>query len=111
MEKDLERRRSARMSVSSLISCCVKNGEQQYKGGLRDMSVTGIFMESREPVALCGGCEIMIILNGEHSRLIIDGLKGSVIRSDEGGVAIRLESRMEWFPLISSYFLCPLSRS
>ena len=110
MEQDLERRRSARMAVSSLISCCVKNGEQQYQGGLRDMSVTGIFMESRELVTLCGACEVVIILNGEHSRLIIDGLKGNIVRCDEGGAAIRLESRLEWFPLISSYFLCPGSR-
>jgi len=103
MSSSIERRTSDRMPVSSLISCYMKMGDQQYQGRLRDMSMTGLYLELKDQPVHSDRCEVVIILNGEHSRLKIEGLMGNITRCDETGTAIRLDGRMEWFPLVASY--------
>jgi len=104
MNQSSERRKSSRMSIPSLITCRLKMGEQHCQGSLRDMSVTGLYIELEDQLPAACPCEIEMVLKGEHSRLKIEGLKGSVIRCDRDGAAIRLDDRMEWFALVSSYF-------
>jgi hypothetical protein len=48
-------------------------------------------------------CDLEIVLNGNHSRLIIDNLKGRVVRTDESGAGIQLTDRLEWVALVPIY--------
>jgi hypothetical protein len=107
MTPSVERRKSDRMPVSSLITCYMKMGDLEYQGGLRDMSLTGLYLELNEqhPVVV-DKCEVQIVLSGKASRLRIEGLMGQIIRCDQSGTAIRLDDRMEWFPLVATYLAC-----
>ncbi len=106
-----ERRKAYRppfLSLAPLITCQIKVMDTSYLGILRDMSLTGLFMElddrSKTP-DISDRCEVEIALQGEHSQLTIDGVKGEVIRCDEDGVAVHFAAPMEWFAVVSG-FLC-----
>ena len=77
---------------------------KKYSGTLRDISISGVFMEMNDCPKVGHRCDIDIVFEGNHSRLLIEGVGGSIIRSDEGGVAVRFDERLEWFILIPLYF-------
>jgi len=105
MGQSSERRKSNRLPASSKISCYLRAGTDSCAGTLKDLSLSGCFIGSDDCVRCSEACEVDIVLQGESSLLKIEGIKGEVIRSDEKGVAIQFESRLEWFPLLSSH-LC-----
>ncbi len=104
MNTSNERRKGTRLKIDSSVVCYLRLVDGEYEGSLRDMSVTGLFLElkssKQQPT---GTCEVEIVLNGENSRLKIE-CKGSIVRYDEEGIAIHFDSRMEWFPIVASYF-------
>lgn len=77
---------------------------KKHCGTLRDISITGVFMEMNDCPKVGHQCDIDIIFEGNHSRLLIQGVGGSIIRSDEDGVAVHFDERLEWFILIPLYF-------
>ncbi len=105
MDKSLsERRISVRMPFVSEGYCIVHDTNRKYRGILRDISITGLFMEMDNGPEAGRKCEIEIIFQGKHSRLSIEDLGGVVSRKDEDGVAVRFDERLEWFVLIPLYF-------
>jgi len=98
-----ERRKAARLKVNSSVVCYLRVVDDEYSGILRDMSVTGLFLELKAPAQPSGTCEVEIVLNGDNSRLKIE-CQGSIVRYDEEGVAVHFDSRMEWFPIVATYF-------
>ncbi len=102
-----ERRRAARLEVNSSVECYLRMDGGAYRGTLKDMSLTGLYMELnmelKKPVQISGTCEVEIVLNGDNSRLKIE-CRGSIVRCDENGMAVHFDSRMEWFPIVASYF-------
>ena len=109
-----ERRKAFRppfLSLSLLIGCRLKIGSAGYCGILRDMSLTGLFMRLDDPTRapeIDSECEIVITLQGKHSKLTIDRLMGKVIREDEDGVAVHFDAPMEWFPVVSSFLFAQI---
>ncbi len=69
------------------------------------MSLGGCFIEWEHFLEIPERCELDIVLPGEHSSLKLEGITGVVVRSDENGVAVHFDSRLEWFSLVSAY-LC-----
>ncbi|MGB3211738.1 MAG: PilZ domain-containing protein [Desulforhopalus sp.] len=104
MEKSEDRRVSVRMPFVSKGICHLGKINKKYSGTVRDVSITGLFLEMKDcPDAGCQ-CDIDIIFEGTGSRLIIDKVSGVIVRSEEGGVAVRFDERLEWFVLIPLYF-------
>ena len=104
MDQSDERRNSFRLPFMSKVVCHVDMIDKNYRGTLRDLSTTGFFMETDDCPQVYYKCNIEIILEGEHSRLVIDNLSGSIIRNDDGGVGVRFDERLEWFSLVPFYF-------
>jgi len=104
VRKSAERRVSVRMLFVSKVSCRVAEFDRQIRGQLRDISITGLFMEMSDCPEVGQKCVIAITLEGEHSRLIIDDIGAVIIRRTEEGVAVRFDQRLEWFALIPLYF-------
>jgi len=104
MDQSDERRNSFRLPFTSMVTCHVEVINKKYRGTLRDMSTTGFFMEIGDCPQVYYKCNIEIILEGEHSRLVIDNLRGSIIRNDEDGVGVRFDEPLEWFSLVPFYF-------
>jgi len=103
MKTSSERRKAARMQVNSSVGCSLKLTDEEYQGALKDMSLTGLYMELKKPAQTSGTCEVEIVLEGDSSRLKIE-CQGSIVRCDENGVAVHFDSRMEWFPIVATYF-------
>lgn len=77
---------------------------EKYSGTLRDISITGLFMEMNDRLTVGHRCSIDIVFAGEHSRLKIENVAGRVMRSEKDGIAIRFDERLEWFILIPLYY-------
>lgn len=99
-----ERRISVRMPFVTEGFCIVHDMNRKYRGTLRDISITGLFMEMDNGPETGRKCEIEIVFKGKHSRLLIEDLSGLVSRNDENGIAVRFDERLEWFVLIPLYF-------
>lgn len=104
MDKSDERRVSVRSPFVSKGCCTVHETDKKYSGTLRDISITGLFMEMDSCPDAGQKCDIEIIFEGAHSRLVIESVAGTVVRNDDDGVAIHFDERLEWFVLIPLYF-------
>ena len=104
MSQPAERRESFRMPFATEVICYVGELDKKYKGTLRDLSITSLFMEADDCPDVGYKCNIDIILEGTNSRLEIKGVNGSVVRNDGDGVAISFDERLEWFALVPLYF-------
>ena len=102
IEKD--RRETFRMVFHPGAICHLNENDTSYSGTIRDISMVGLFMEVKNCPTVSGKCDTRIILKSEHSRLIIDNLKGSIIRCDDKGIAIQFDERLEWFNVVPLCF-------
>ena len=104
MDKSDERRVSVRMPFVSQGFCHVHESKKKYCGTLRDISITGLFIELSDSPNVGQRCDIDIVFDGKHSRLLIENIGAVIIRRDEDGMAVRFDERLEWFVLIPLYF-------
>lgn len=104
MVKIDERRVSVRMPFVSKGYCSLPKTGEKYSGILRDISITGLFMEMDDCPAAGQQCDIDIVFEGEYSRLKIENVAGTIIRSTEAGIAVHFDNRLEWFILIPLYY-------
>jgi len=102
MEQKVERQRSFRMPFNAEVICHVDAHE--FQGTIRNLSVSGFFMETTKNPLTDSKCGIEIVINGEHSRLTIDNLSGLVKRCDEHGVGIEFDDLLEWVALVPICF-------
>ncbi len=104
MSAVVNRRETFRMLFVSKLICRVEESGKEYPGTLHDISIIGLFAEMEGCPKVGEGCSVDIFFEGDHSRLIIEKVRGKILRSDEQGVAIRFDNRLEWFILIPLYF-------
>jgi len=102
MEQKAKRQRSFRMPFNAVVLCYTDDDE--FQGTIRDLSVSGLFMETTRCPPTDSKCSIEIVIHGDHSRLTIDLLSGRVIRRDERGVGIEFDKRLEWVALVPIYY-------
>ncbi len=102
MEQKNERRKSFRMPFNTEVICSVNGND--FQGIVSDLSVSGLFMKITECPPTASKCNIDIVINGKHSCLRIEKLKGVVVRCDEYGVGIQFDDRLEWIALVPIYF-------
>lgn len=104
MSKLADRRISFRIPFVAKVNCYIADLDKRYSGMLRDISITSMFVELEECPEIGYRCDIDIVFEGKFSRLVIENVTGTVIRLNEGGMAIRFDELLEWFTLIPLYF-------
>ena len=92
------------MPFNADVVCRDKATGVTYQGKLKDISALGVFIEASDPPPVESVCELEISLQGTSSRLVIDRLKGTIVRHVNGGMAIRFHDRLEWIALVPIYF-------
>ena len=100
MNEPLDRRESFRLPFTSKVICHVNNSDNKFSGTLRNINVHGTFLVMDDCPDEGEQCSLEIILEGDHSRLVVDNISGRVGRRDEDGVAITFDEQLEWFSLI-----------
>lgn len=98
-----ERRQCTRTTFLTTVLVNTGLEDLEVEADLQNISISGMYIELEQPVPLETVCSLQIIIEGKHSRLILDDIKGEVVRQEEGGVAIRFTSNMEWFVLFKIY--------
>lgn len=90
-QKGSNRRKVTRVPFDSLVSIRTENGEIEATVNSRDISIKGIFVQTRQPFSVGDSCTISIVLGGSTSRESIKA-EGKVVRREESGVGIFFES-------------------
>ncbi len=101
MMKSTERREAYRIPFASQVRCHIDKINKTYSGALRDVSIIGLFMEIDDRPSENYKCDIDIVVESQHSRLKIEHVKGTIIRGDNDGMAIRFDERLEWFAMVT----------
>lgn len=102
--KSEERRESYRIADISRATCNLLGDHDRYQGTLRNLSRTGFFLETDRPPAISETYAIEIVLEGKHSRLVVDKLSGVITRKDNRGVAVEFSENFEWLVLAPIFF-------
>lgn len=99
-----ERRDSYRMANISKASCTLFDESSRYQGTLINLSRTGFLVQTdgQPPISKQYGIEI--VLEGGHSRLVVDNLNGVVTRHEEDGVAVEFSETFEWLVLVPIFY-------
>lgn len=98
-----DRRQCTRMPFVTMVLIDVELEGVQVEADLQNISISGMYVELEQGLSLGMICSIRIFIKGRHSRLVLDEIEGEVIRIEEGGMAIRFTSHMEWFTLFNIY--------
>jgi hypothetical protein len=98
----VERRKSFRFPLNTKVFCHIN--EKVYHGTVRDLSITGLYMNTTENPPTSSICDLEIVLQGDHSCLTIHEVAGVVLRRDEAGVGIKFNQRLEWVALLPICF-------
>ncbi|MGI9570813.1 MAG: PilZ domain-containing protein, partial [Desulfobulbia bacterium] len=99
-----ERRESYRLVELSKATCNLIDGDDRIQGTLKNLSRSGIFIEADRQPDVSKQYGIEIVLQGSHSRLVVDDLYGVVTRADEEGVAVEFSKSFEWLVLAPIFF-------
>ena len=99
-----DRRDSYRLADMSKAICYLINENNRFQGTFRNLSRAGFFLETGEKPDISQKYEIEIVLEGTHSRLVVDSLSGVVTRSEDDGVAVEFTEKFEWLPLAPIFY-------
>lgn len=99
-----DRRDSYRMADVSKAVCYLSNETNRFQGTLRNLSIAGFFLETEEKPDVSQKYGVEIVLEGKHSRLVVDNLFGVVMRSEGDGVAVEFTEKFEWLILAPIFY-------
>lgn len=104
MKPGKERRDAFRMDVVSKAVCRLSSGDEEVSGIICDISIAGLFMETDTKPPVAEKYDVEITLSGKTSHMVIKNMSGSVVRTDDNGLAIQFDDRFEWFAMVPLYF-------
>ena len=99
-----ERRDSFRLVDVSKATCNLVDGSDRIQGTLKNLSRSGLFIETDRLPEVSKSYDIEIVLQGSHSRMVVDNLSGTVARADSEGVAVEFSRSFEWLVLAPIFF-------
>ncbi len=99
-----ERRESFRLVDVSKATCTLIDDNIRIEGTLKNLSRSGFLIETDRLPEVSKSYAIEIVLQGTHSRLLVDNLSGTVTRADGEGAAIEFSRSFEWLVLAPIFF-------
>ncbi|MCF8067804.1 MAG: PilZ domain-containing protein [Desulfobacterales bacterium] len=85
------RRQKVRVCFDTDVVIKTEDSEYNVKGSSKDLSINGILILMDEDLVEGTKCDIEVLLSGVTKRIALE-MKGSVVRSDESGIAITFHS-------------------
>jgi hypothetical protein len=99
-----ERRESYRLPDVAKATCILIDGDKRFQGTLRNLSMDGFFLETTDQPVVARRYTIQFILEGVHSRLLVDNISGIVARKESDGAAIEFTEKFEWLLLAPIFY-------
>ena len=103
LEEFQERRKGTRTAFLTRGILSFGDGQEDVEGDLLNISIFGMFIETDRKVAPGSPCAARIVVTARNSRLVIEDIEGSVVRSDQRGLGIQFDARFEWYVLFKIY--------
>ncbi len=97
-----ERRESVRLNFVTDVVVRVEP-DREVTGRLIDLGMGGMSFQSSEQLEKGTPCMIEIIIPDKNSKLLIQDIKGDVVRCHDGEIAVRFWQRFEWLALFHVY--------
>jgi hypothetical protein len=88
---DMERRQKLRVGFKTQIALKIEGSEIRVTGSSKDLSLTGIFIHTKEQVREGMKCQVGVTLSGMDQPLDLS-MEGAIVRSDPAGLAVAFES-------------------
>lgn len=104
MAGNANNRKLSRLPFTPQAFVQLQDDGREFAGVIRDISLLSLYMEVEDAEQHTGECDIQIVLEGEHSEIEINNLRGYIIRSDPKGLAIRFEEPFEWMSIVPALF-------
>ena len=82
----------------------MKAEDSPVQGTVRTMSRKGFLLETDEQLEISKTYPMEIILQGVHSRLVVDNIEGTITRQDDNGYAVDFTKPFEWLVLAPIFF-------
>ncbi|WP_028579875.1 PilZ domain-containing protein [Desulfogranum japonicum] len=99
-----DKRQGIRFTFQIKVKVQIEEHDISFTGLTSDVSVTGLALDVSVSKRYLGmQCMISIIFHGKHSNLVIDSLKGIIVRVDEHVTAVNFIQPLEWFLLFPAY--------
>ena len=102
MESTEDKRRRMRIQFETQVVLHFDNRNTVLEASLKNISMSGIFVETEEAIPLNTPCGVEVILNATNSRLTME-TEGMVCRHEDSGLGIEFKSDIEWFALFSIF--------
>ncbi len=87
----VERRRQHRVGFQTRITLVAGASQIQTEGHSRDLSLSGVYVNTDENLAVNTPCKINIALSGTVEPLELK-MEGRVVRTDASGIGVAFES-------------------
>ena len=93
IKSDIERRKYKRVEFVTSISVIIDAGEKKIdiNGGLKDLSLKGVFILTEKKAPIGSPCAVKIFLSGAKDDIELS-IKGSIARTESDGVGIAFDS-------------------
>jgi len=102
MDSTEDKRRRIRIQFETQVFLGFDSRDTTLEASIKNISMNGIFVETRESIDLHTPCRVEVILNAANSRLTME-TQGSVCRHDAAGLGIEFKNDIEWFALFSIF--------
>lgn len=86
-----ERRGKLRVGFHTRILLEAGDREMRTEGNSRDLSVSGLYVNTDEKIAIGTPCKVKVVLSGTVEPLVLK-MDGRIVRTDASGLGIAFES-------------------
>ncbi len=90
-ESGREKRRKHRVEFTTHIHLTVGESEIHVEGSSKDLSLKGVFVNTKEDIPIGSKCNVRVVLSGMIEKVILE-INGSVVRKQENGAAVEFGS-------------------
>ncbi len=92
-KSNIERRKHERVNFATSISVTIDTGDEKIdvKGDSRDLSLKGVFIETKKEFPIGSRCSVEISLSGDDNDIKLH-VKGIVARNVDNGAGIIFDS-------------------
>ncbi len=99
-----DRRNAVRLTFRVHVTIIPEDDENIFEGWSNNVSIAGVALDFKIPERFHQQrCQVRILFPGEYSNLVIEELKGIIIRGDKASTAISFLRPLEWFLLFPVY--------
>lgn len=88
---DEEKRKRTRVHFKTQVTLKTDESKIEAEANSKDISMKGIFINTKEKIPAGTPCDIEIMLTGTSTKLALS-IKGTIIRQDPSGLGITFDS-------------------